>query len=40
MPENYALITRHGSTLGLYDLDDAETEPGAVIRRAGSLTGA
>jgi hypothetical protein len=29
----YALITRGGTTLGPWELDDDETEPGAVIRR-------
>jgi len=29
----FALITPSGCALGLYELDDDETEPGAVIRR-------
>jgi hypothetical protein len=31
----FALITPGGSTLGPWELDDDETEPGAIIRRPG-----
>jgi hypothetical protein len=31
----FALVTSGGTTLGLFELDDNETEPGAIIRRDG-----